>query len=195
MTKNDANVIAQNAAEQHATLFLSNPANLQSPRDTVKTYATEYAALNVAKGRHAETMQYAFVTVFMSRWSAAHNALPDVMAARRVERLLDYCHGQVARGTDVVATFATKLTEDRWDAAFNAFEWADSAAEAAASVKVARRVLAWYETAKDVDRVLDEVRSAVWTAARSPKHSTSQLSNLMAQNELAAYAAVLDACK
>jgi len=195
MTKNDANVIAQNAAEVHATLFCSNPANLQSPRDTVKAYATEYAALNVAKGRQAETMQYAFVTTFMAAWSRAHNALPEVIATRRIERLLDVCHEFERSGQAEVDRFTTNLREDRWDAAFNAFDWADNAAEAAARIKVARRVLAWFDASKDVDVVLNEVRENVQRGARFPKHSTSQLTNLMATNELSAFAAVLEHCQ
>lgn len=136
----------------------------------------------------------AFVNAFMAAWDAAYNAQPHVVAARRITRLLEYCAYQVQRGTDEVARFTANLTADRWDAASYAFEWGDNAAEAAAAIKVAKRVLAWYEQAKDVDVVLTEVRNAVQHGARFPKHSTSQLTNLMATNELAAYAAVLEAC-
>lgn len=153
-------------------------ADFDSPKGVVKAFYCE-----------------AFVNAFMAAWDAAYNAQPEVIAAHRIARLLDYCTYQVQSGNATVATFATKLTDpERWDAACSAFEWAESAAEAAASVKVAKRILAWYETNPDYDMVVREVRAAVMHAARFPKHSTSQLSNLMAQNEMAAYAAVLDVC-
>ena len=194
MTKNEATINGRNAGIAHAAMYLGNPDALSCERILVKTYVTDYASTNVAKGPQKQPLFDAFVDAFMATWDRAYLAQPHVIARRRVTRLLDYCESQVRTGNDTIATFVTRLTEDRWDAAFNAFEWADNAAEAAANIQVAKRVIAWYETAQNVDTVLTEVRNAVQRGARFPSHSTSPLTNQMKQNELAAYAAVLEAC-
>jgi hypothetical protein len=197
MNKSDSLTIGREHGTTAGLAYIARVDNaLQLDRQLVKTCCNALCSDATApKGVVKAFYTEAFLNAFMAAWDHAYNAQPDVIARRRVHRLLDYCEGQVARGQVDIDTFAAHLTEDRWDAAFNAFEWADNATEAAASIKVARRVLAWYEQSTDYDTVVAEVRRSVQHAARFPKHSTSMLSNHMAQCEMAAYAAVLEVCE
>lgn len=86
----------------------------------------------------------------------------------------------------------TKVLEDGDSAAVSPFEWSFETFQAAAHYDLCRTVLAWLERGATVEQVVKLLQEKVLHGARSPSRSTSPTANLMAEEELAAAARLLD---
>ena len=193
MTKNDAIVNGRESGKAAAASVSEDV--LRQEVSVMRALAVEWAfrAASVLTGlrRDAETaFSSAFIEAFMVEQQSRWNALPDVKAALDAERFERSLESMERSARGAVAKFTTNLAEN----AAYAFEWADAAAAGAAELKVCATVRAWmsHETKPaTLDVVRQELARQVRSGARFPKHRTSALTNLMAQNELAAQASLL----
>ena len=106
------------------------------------------------------------------------------------ERLIAHLETRVKQAQDAIDQFKKKLD----NGAAYAFEWSQSAFEAAAIIEVATPALEYLrgDAAATVDLVKESWTREALQRARSPEFSTSVTSNLMSTYRTAALAKLLD---
>jgi hypothetical protein len=131
----------------------------------------------------------AFVEGFLAAWRARRADLPEVKAARRAEylrRKLDSMNGDAISR---LATFRDRFEQD----ASNAFRWADSAMDAAATLEVVAKIREIVDHENGgVERAVEYAREQALMLARHSSQSTSISANAMARYQLAAFAEITD---
>ena len=160
----------------------------QLVKATVNTLAYDLPMRPVSR-IPAEAFHVAFVNEFMAVWTRHYNTLPEVVEARRLDKLRRTIDSTSREADGKIERFTSNL---RTNPAY-AFEWSDTAFQAAATLDVNARVTNMLNSDLTIDAVQKELIHEVVTGSRHPSHSTSQPSNLMQQYKLAVLASLLAA--
>lgn len=91
-------------------------------------------------------------------------------------------------GIEEIDTFRNDLADD----AAYAFEWSSAAMTAAARIRVIKNILQALEAGKSVEQIADHLHKAAMNKAKYPSRSTSAVTNIMAEEELAAHVWALE---
>ena len=103
------------------------------------------------------------------------------MITKNLEMRIAEAQGTLDKFT---ANFATNPAQ--------AFQWSDSAFNAAARLEITKRVLVWLQEGADLAQVIQELNRQVRFNSRNPSHSTSTPHNLIEQCKLAATADLVE---
>ncbi len=139
-----------------------------------------------------------FVGAFSDAVMRAHSELPDVKRAAAERSMRRRIQNALESAAHELAHFAERLSQNP----LYAFEWSDDAFKAAAEQDVALTLQKFLDGGEDVapafvgyEPAIAYARRMALQGARSPKHSTSQPSNLCEQYKTAAFATYADAAE
>lgn len=141
----------------------------------------------------------AFVRGFMRKHVEAHSELPDVKAERRIKSFAYILERMKEDAEAAITKFTTRLASDPFDA----FSWGETAMAKAAELKIVKMIERAMSTPEEgaydanrkpltVEEIVEWAGNKVIEMARSTSSSTSQPSNIMTRNELAAWARIAE---
>jgi hypothetical protein len=186
MTKNEAIDAGRKAGQVQAEAMMNEVYLREKNDNEAANDSVAYANMHCADAKIRSSVYHdAYKAAFMQVYRNRHANLPEVKAENR-KRSIDYTLRNLIEDADRnIADWTERLAKNPCDA----FEWSDGAMQRAAEKEVALHLKAIVESEKGgIDQAVAYAVEQALRGARWPSHSTSTITNVMAEFKTAAFA-------